>query len=145
MTAFFHFFFVRLPRPGFVPSHPLHPSQSRTTVKPSAAKATGRKQPFVCVKVHRAWEPGLLESTSWLSREWRPPWDQRREAHGQSVMNGFVVLLRALGVFAVNLLSSLHTDGDKRLWFYPGNPPAPRRERPRNSLHVITFRQSPMA
>ena len=68
------------------------------------------------LKVHRALGPGLLESTYWVPREWRPPWDQRRrEAHGQSVMNGFVVFLRALGVVAVNLLSSLHTDRDTRL------------------------------
>ena len=98
------------------------------------------------LKVHLALEPGLLESTYWLPREWRPPWDQRRrEAHGQSVLNGFVVFLGAPGVFAVNPLSALHTARDKRLWFEPGNPPAPRREQLRNSLHVITFRQSPMA
>ena len=60
------------------------------------------------LKAHRALEPGLLESTYWLPRERRPPWDQRRrEAHGQSVMNGFVVLLRALGVSAENHLSSI--------------------------------------
>ena len=32
---------------------------------------------------------------------------RRREAHGQSVMNGFVVFLRARGVFAVSRLSSI--------------------------------------
>ena len=80
------------------------------------------------LKVHRALEPDLLESTYWLPREWRPPWDQRRrEAHGRSVMNEFVVFLRGLGVFVVNLLPSLHTDRDKRLWSEPGNSPAPRR------------------
>ena len=26
------------------------------------------------LKVHRALEPSLLESTYWLPREWRPPW-----------------------------------------------------------------------
>ena len=82
------------------------------------------------LKVHRALEPGLLESTYELAREWRPPWDQRRrEAHGQSAMNGFVVFLGARGVFAVNPLSALHTDRDKRLWFEPGNPPAPKTRR----------------
>ena len=50
------------------------------------------------LKVHRALKSGLLESTYGLPREWRPPWDQRRrEAHGQSVMNGLVVFLGALG------------------------------------------------
>ena len=55
-------------------------------------------------KVHRALEPGLQESTYWLPREWRPPFDpRRREAHGQSVLNGLVVFLGGPGVFAVNL------------------------------------------